>query len=75
MTIMHNIYSKTEYIKKAPRCTECGAIFFPYDEVFTWENEKDCKLLCGECFDNFCFDLNRYERAELMGCELYIFAQ
>ncbi len=69
---MNSIYSKIEYKKKAPHCSECGAIFLPCEEIFTWESGRSCLLLCADCFDNQVNELSRFEIAELIGSDVYI---
>ena len=47
-------------------CAECGAEFEPWENVFTWEGG----YVCCDCFDSLCAELDRYERAELLGSEV-----
>jgi hypothetical protein len=49
------------------RCSECGAVFEPWDDVYTWENGRETELVCEECFDNSFDALSRQERADLVG--------
>ncbi len=72
---MHSIYSKFEYKKKMPHCSECGAVFYPCEEIFTWDRGKTCELLCADCFDAQIRDLSRFEIAELLGSEVFICGQ
>ena len=72
---MNNLYYGLKNKKTAPHCSECGAIFFPCEEIFTWERGKTCKLLCADCFDSQVNELSRFEIAELIGSEVYICGQ
>ena len=58
MTEVNNLYYGMRFKKNAPHCSECGAIFFPCEEIFTWERGKTCKLLCADCFDSQINELN-----------------
>ena len=69
---MHNIFSNAGFMKKSLHCSECGARFFPCEEIFTWEHDKDAELLCADCFDARLNELSRFEIAELIGSEVYI---
>lgn len=75
MIKMNGIYSKIEYKKKAAHCSECGAIFFPCEEIFTWDAGRTCKLLCVDCFDHYFSEMSRFEIADLIGSEVYICGQ
>ena len=68
-------YSKIEYMRKAPHCSECGAIFFPCEEIFTWNKGRTCELICADCFDSRVREFDRFEIAELIGSEVYICGQ
>lgn len=72
---MNNEYFEINFLKKAPHCSECGAVFFPCEEIFTWDCGKTCRLLCADCFDNQINELSRFEIAELIGSEVYICGQ
>ena len=75
MTKVNNLYFGIKNRKNAPHCSECGAIFFPCEEIFTWESGKTCMLLCADCFDSQVNGLSRFELAELIGSEVYICGQ
>lgn len=69
---MHNIFSNMGYLKKSVHCSECGARFFPCEEIFTWEIDGNAELLCADCFDDRVSELDRFEIAQLIGSEVYI---
>ncbi len=47
-------------------CGECRLPFENGDEMFSWENE----LVCADCFDALFSELDRYDRARLIGSRL-----
>ena len=53
-----------------PRCSECGALFSPWDEMYSWYDGRESEYVCGDCFDALFNELNRYERAALIGSEI-----
>lgn len=69
---MRVMCSNMGFMKKSLHCTECGARFFPCEEIFTWEGEANCELLCADCFDDRVSELDRFELARLIGSEVYI---
>lgn len=44
-------------------CRECRAPFYNGEEVFTWE----LGCVCADCFDALFDELNRRDRARLIG--------
>ena len=44
-------------------CMECRVTFEIDEEMFSWENG----WVCAECFDALFSELDRYERAQLIG--------
>lgn len=48
------------------RCMECGVEFEQDEEMFSWESG----WVCAECFEALFSELDRYERARLMGCRI-----
>lgn len=45
---------------------ECRAEFEQDEEMFSWEGG----WVCAECFEALFSELDRYERAQLMGCRI-----
>ena len=52
-------------------CDECGAALTETDEIFTWDDGRAGKTVCGECFDSLFSGLTRLERAALIGSTVY----
>ncbi len=48
------------------RCMECRAEFEQDEEMFSWENG----WVCAECFEALFSELDRHERARLIGCRI-----
>lgn len=49
------------------RCQECGAVFEPWDDIFTWDFGGRTELICEDCFDGLFDELSRHEKAEIIG--------
>lgn len=52
------------------RCSECGAVFNPWEEIFSWSDGGTDEYVCSDCFDALFDELTRYERAALIGSEI-----
>ena len=52
------------------RCAECGAQFEPWDEIYTWDAGRGTELICEDCFDALFGQLDRHERAGLIGARV-----
>jgi len=52
------------------RCYDCGAVFEPWEEMFTWPFGKERAFLCCDCFDSMFSELGLYEKAALIGSEV-----
>ena len=44
-------------------CAQCRLMFENGDEIFSWDGE----YVCSDCFDALFSELDRYERAGLVG--------
>ena len=70
---MHNTFSNMGYLKCSVHCSECGARFFPCEEIFTWDiGGGNAELLCADCFDDRVSELDRFELARLIGSEVLV---
>lgn len=72
---MRSIRCNSEYLKKSPCCSDCGAKFYPNEEIFTWDEGKTTGLLCTDCFDVRISELDRFEIARLIGSEILVLDQ
>ena len=52
------------------RCSECGAVFNPWEEIFSWADGGEGEYVCCDCFDALFDELTRHERAALIGSEI-----
>lgn len=51
-------------------CAECGAVFSPWEEMYSWDKGMREEYVCEACFDALFDELSRHERAELIGSEV-----
>lgn len=58
--------------RKKIRCEECGAVFLPWEEMYSWTEGKVSFFVCGSCFDALFDELTRVERAALIGSEVVL---
>ena len=57
---MNNINEYAAY------CSQCRLMFEAGEEMFSWEGE----LVCADCFDALFSELDRYDRARLIGSRI-----
>lgn len=50
----------------AAYCSQCRLMFEAGEEMFSWEGE----LVCADCFDALFSELDRYDRASLIGSRI-----
>ena len=55
--------NKNEY---AAYCGQCRLMFEDGEEMVSWEDE----LVCADCFDILFSELDRYDRARLIGSRI-----
>lgn len=56
-------------LRGKPKCADCCAELEPWEEVYTWDEGRRVAYLCCDCFDGRFEELDRHERAELIGSE------
>lgn len=51
------------------KCADCCAELEPWEEIYTWYEGSCVSYLCCDCFDGRFDELDRHERARLIGSE------
>ena len=59
-----------KYGRERLQCSECGAAFLPWEDIYTWSEGNRNAYVCSDCFDALFDELTRHERAALIGSEV-----
>lgn len=52
-------------------CSECHEKIGIWDEKYSWCYGRHTGIVCGDCFDRLFDEMSRYEKAMLVGSEVY----